>query len=151
VRRFPLAAVGLLIAVAAPLTAQQEPEVPDWAKDQLRVWYEAFSAGDAAGMARQYATDAVLLPPGEDPVRGREAIEAFNQAAMANTDFSCTGTYDGFQIMGAIAAGWGHDLENCTATPKSGGPSEEIGGRWLAFYERQADGSWLIIRDTWQD
>lgn len=43
-------------------------------------WAAAFNAGDAKAVSMIYGEDAVLVPPGSEPVRGREAIAA----ALAN-------------------------------------------------------------------
>jgi len=39
-------------------------------------WAAAFNAGDAKAVSMIYGEDAVLLPPGSEPVHGREAIAA---------------------------------------------------------------------------
>jgi hypothetical protein len=34
-------------------------------------------------------------------------------------------------------------------TPKAGGETAQQVGQWLVVWQRQADGSWLIIREMW--
>ena len=41
-----------------------------------------FKAGDAAGLAEFYSSDAQLLPPDSDFILGQEAIQAYWQAVM---------------------------------------------------------------------
>ena len=40
-----------------------------------RKFEEAVAKGDAADIAKLYATDAAILPPGSPPLKGREAIQ----------------------------------------------------------------------------
>jgi len=34
-------------------------------------------------------------------------------------------------------------------TPKAGGETSRQVGQWLVVWQRQSDGSWLIIREMW--
>ena len=43
---------------------------------------EAVARGDAAGVASVYGDEATLLPPGNEAVRGRKAIEGFWRGGM---------------------------------------------------------------------
>ena len=131
-------------ALATPIAAQAQ-EAPKWADDLLDQWYVSFNAGDVEAVARLYSTDAVV---GQD-VKGRDAIKESLAASFAKEDYDCSGGFDGFQEVAGVAVGWGHDA--CTVTPKSGGPSESRKSRWLAVYEQQPDGSWLTVRDVWEE
>ena len=48
-----------------------------------RAYEQLFYRGDGATMAAFYAEDAKVMAPDSDPVRGRQAIEAFFTAASA--------------------------------------------------------------------
>jgi len=50
-------------------------------------WMEAFNNHDAEGLAALYTQDAVLLPPNEPAVFGRDAIRATHQELFATGDF----------------------------------------------------------------
>ena len=138
---------GLSLMLSFPDTIQGQT-APEWAKDHLSAWYEAFNAGDAAGVTRLYAPDAVRMPPGRERVRGQAAIQADFTGEFATTRYYCSGDYDGFQTMGDMAVAWGHDT--CTATSKSDGATESTKERWLAAFERQPSGEWLIVHETWE-
>jgi len=133
------AAVSL---TSRPLRAQA---TPDWAQEVNKKWYAAFNAGDAAGLMKLYAADAVLLLP-DQTLRGRGAIEGFQSSNFQKTRYSCQWSIDGVQAVGKQAAVLG--LDTCLESPKSGGAGKTVKNRWLTVYERQADGSWLIARDT---
>jgi uncharacterized protein (TIGR02246 family) len=122
--------------------------VPQWTADELQAWYVARNAGDATGLSRHYAEDAVLLPPDGAPVRGREGIHASFAADFRETSFECSGANDEVRVMGNMAVAWGHD--SCTETPKAGGSGRTTLSRWMSVYERLG-GEWLIVYETWEN
>ncbi|HEX9164369.1 MAG TPA: DUF4440 domain-containing protein [Gemmatimonadales bacterium] len=140
-RRCPLGLLtllaGLFSLVPSALPAQGAPQ---WAQDLLSAWYTAYNAGDAHGVARLYTEDAVV-----GTNRGRAAYAADLAARFAKVKATCTGAFDGFQVAGASAVGWGRD--QCTETPKAGGPEVKTRTKWIAVYARQSDGRWLTVRD----
>ena len=148
VRRITLAAIGAAFLCVAPNAAVAQ-EAPEWAQEQLAAWYEAFNVGDATSVGKLYAPDATVLPPQGEASVGRSAIVAGLEGLFSEMSFTCEGGYDGFQVRGDLAAGWGHD--SCVMTSKSGGEALNIKSRWLAFYQRQPDGDWLLLRDTWEE
>jgi uncharacterized protein (TIGR02246 family) len=113
---------------------------PDWAVESLERWYEAFNGRDAEALGSLYAVDA-RTGSGE----GRAGIIASFLSGWEERNETCRGGYDGFKMVGGVAAGWGRDF--CT-NRESGEPGSV--SRWLSIHERQADGSWLMIRD-WGD
>ncbi len=123
------------------LAATPNGGAPAWATDNLEQWYEAYNARDARRLAAMYTTDARV---GE--ARGRQAITARFQNTFRSGQRTCSGTFDDFRVVGTVAAGWGRDT--CTVTPADGGATTTVRSHWLAVFERQADGSWLIIRDN---
>lgn len=116
-------------------------DVPSWATEQmLAPWYDAYNSQDAERLVDLYTSDARV-----GAASGRNEIIARFESGWADVNISCSGAYDGFQIVENLATGWGRDT--CTETPKSGGESKVVHSRWLAVYERQSDGSWLCSRD----
>jgi len=112
-----------IIGIRTPASAG---DVPAWAQERLLAWYAAYNAEDAKGLADLYTSDARAMT-----VSGRSEIIAAFESQWAEHDISCSGDYDGFQIVWDLATGWGHD--NCIKTPKSGGESNTGHIRWLAF------------------
>ena len=135
--------VGSDWKVAADMSVSTSPDggAPDWATESLSRWYEAFNARDAQGLANLYTADARV-----SEARGRAAIIARFRAGWVDSDEQCSGGFDDFAVVGSIAAGRGRDV--CTSTTQDGGPTATVYSNWLAIYERQADGSWLCIRDN---
>ena len=143
-----LAGIVLLGATLGVSTSASAQVVPGWLKDHTEKWYTAFNAGDSAAMARLYTADAVLLLQGQ-VFEGRPAIEAFHKGNFAAARFNCTWTINGNTIVDKVAAVWGDD--SCIDTPKAGGPPGDWKGHWLTVYQQQADGSWMIVRDSAED
>ena len=135
------------VALFVPRIAHGQ-SVPQWAVDELQAWHVAFNAGDAAGLSRHYAEDAVRLPPDGAPARGRGAIQASFAADFRETSFECSGANDEVRVMGNMAVVWGHD--NCRETPKAGGSGRTTLSRWMVVYERLG-GEWLIVHETWEN
>ena len=134
--------VGSDWKVAADMSVSTSPDggAPAWARESLARWYETFNARDVQGLADLYTADARV-----GDAQGRAAIIQRFQAGWAESDESCSGGYDDFVVRGPIAAGWGRDV--CVVTPADGESPTTTYSNWLAVYERQADGSWLCIRD----
>jgi ketosteroid isomerase-like protein len=109
---------------------------PEWAVQGLTEWYEAFNGRDAEALADLYTGDA-RTGGGE----GRAGIIASFRSGWSEADETCRGGYDGFRIVGGIAAGWGRDF--CTDRQTG----ELTVTRWLSVHDRQADGTWLLVRD----
>ena len=143
-------ALGLLtVCVVLGSTATASAQVvPGWLQDHTEQWYAAFNAGDAPAMAKLYAADAVLSLQGE-VFEGRRAIEAFHAMNFQQASFKCTYTIKGTTTVDKIAAVWGDDA--CTDTPKGAGVVGHWQGHWLTVYQFEADGSWMIVRDSAED
>ncbi len=137
--------VGL--AFLSPSVSAQP--VPQGVKDWVGEWYAAYNAGDAARLAQLYAEDAVTTVTKSadgSPVSGRPAIEASFKADFGSADTQVEGAMEGARAMNNLAVIWGSD-EN-TSGPEGGGEVRTTKTNWLAVLEKQADGSWLAIRDT---
>ncbi|HSM05344.1 MAG TPA: DUF4440 domain-containing protein [Longimicrobiales bacterium] len=120
------------------LGASPNGGAPAWATTQLATWYELYNARDGEGLSRIYAPDAVV--GGTAGARGRAAIARRFRDGWAESDDTCTGAYDDFRMVDDLAVGSGRDV--CT-TPDG----QTTTYRWMSVAERQADGSWLLIRD----
>jgi uncharacterized protein (TIGR02246 family) len=107
----------------------------------------ALNAKDAKLAASLYTEDAVLIPPGEDMVRGRENIEAYWKAAIEDggvRDVSVE-TIDA-QSSGAL----GYEIGTFELT--SNGPNGDAvkdTGRYIELLSRGSDGKWYSTAGIW--
>ena len=140
--------------VAAGLVAfagcQQAPKNTDADKteiqDATRAWAVAYNAGDADGVMKLYAEDAVVMPPGHEPLFGRAAIREYiagdSTAARAAGVTLTIEHGDSVGISGDIA--WHTGLYSVSDV--SGARID--GGSYMEAAQKM-DGKWLIIRDIW--
>lgn len=107
----------------------------------------ALNAKDAKRAASYYTEDAVLYPPGEAPVRGREAIEAYWRAAIESG-----GVRDAsVETIDARSSGdLGYEIGSFTLTANGpdGKPITDR-GRYVELLRREADGSWYSTMGMW--
>jgi uncharacterized protein (TIGR02246 family) len=148
--------VWLATASAIIIAACGPPGAPggkhDAAADEAAVravnpaWFKAYAAGDAAGVTALYAIDAVLSPPGVSAMRGRSAIlDFFTQdiAAIKTADLRFTSNpATDVGVSGDLA--W--ETGQFTVSDKAGAVVDT--GKFSTVFTRR-DGSWQIIRDTW--
>lgn len=55
----------------------------------LEIWIQRFNAGDASGLAELYHRDAVNHQVTQDPVAGRDAIQAMFEREFATAEMVC--------------------------------------------------------------
>ena len=102
-------------------------------EDVTRLVAERLNAGDAAGAAALYEPQAVLAYPADQPVTGRQAIQAiYQQMADAGAKFAIEAPLPTVRF------------ENLALTSTR---SADNTGVRVQVLRRQADGSWLRIMD----
>ncbi len=107
----------------------------------------AESARDVAAKMQLYAADAILMPPGEAAVVGKDAIRAWTEPRYERETFEGTSTVEEIQVFGEWGFARGH--WSGVGTPTAGGGSSRRSGEYLVIVRQQADGTWRIARDTW--
>ena len=153
-RRALPAALGILIVPFA-LVAQAPTHRAKSASGNVRAQIEAvnkrfvdlFNKGDAEGFAKVYATDAMILPPNAEPIRGRDAITKFwrggYDAGLRNVVLTTTEV----SAMGNTA------YEVGTAQLEMRKPDGSLAGKdtgkYIVVWKRDAGGNWQWYRDIW--
>ena len=140
--------------IAAGLLAfagcQQAPKNTDADKNEIqdgtRAWAVAYNAGDADGVMKLYAEDAVVMPPGAPVVYGRAAIREYiagDSAAAKAAGLTLTIEHgDSVGISGDIAWHMGpYSINDATGARVDGGSYMEA--------LQKVDGKWYITRDIW--
>lgn len=112
---------------------------------QTLSWEKAYNAGDAKGVAAQYADDAVLLAPGASPVSGRAAIQGFFTKEIADAKAAGASFAINPKTDVGVSGNMGWESGTYKATAK--GAVVET-GKFLSVSRKQG-GKWLYIRDTW--
>jgi uncharacterized protein (TIGR02246 family) len=104
----------------------------------------AFSAGDAAKVASFYTDNAVVMPPNQQMVRGRENIEAYYRNGFARSG----GTLRLQPFESAVAGA--RAFEAGTSTLVAVGGRSESAGKYVVIYERVRN-EWKIVYDIFNN
>ena len=129
----------IVVLAAALLQAGPSPAPPSVAlpPELARVltdYEKAWSARDAAGLARLFAEDGYVLPNGGPPVKGRAAIErkytgSGGPLALRAFAFAAEGQ------VGYILGGY------------AGRRGEPDDGKFTLTLRKNSDGRWMIVSD----
>jgi uncharacterized protein (TIGR02246 family) len=108
-------------------------------------WLAAVHTKDIPRLIAMVTDDAVFLPPGLSPIRGKQAVEAmyqtfFPQFSSIEQDVSI----EEIQIADDWAFSWG--TEKFVLVPKAGGPPIEMQGKGMTILRKQPDASWKFAR-----
>ncbi|MGQ0646435.1 MAG: YybH family protein [Gemmatimonadaceae bacterium] len=141
----------LLIACTAPATEQPAAAAPDPAGARQAIeaantqLAAALNRGDVPASLSHYTADAVIMQPGMPALRGPAAAqEAFTGMLQAMSLSSVSFRTDEITLAGdyAIEAG----SYTMTVTPK-GAAAMADSGKYLTIWQKQADGTWKVVRD----
>ena len=115
-------------------------------KADIEKWMNDINAGNADGVAAQYADDALLMPPNAPTATGRAAIRdaiAKESAGMKAAGLTLKSTATtGVGVTGDLA--W---MSGTYAVTDAKGATIDT-GKYLSVH-RKINGAWLYIRDTW--
>lgn len=108
-------------------------------------WLAAVRAKDIHRLTAMVTEDAVFLPAGLPPVRGKQAVEAlYRQFFPQFRSVEQTVAIEEIEIAGDWAFSWG--FETFVVLPIDGGPEIRRQGKGMSILRRQPDGSWLFAR-----
>src|SRR5260370_20190251 len=109
-------------------------------------WVAADQNKDAQALAGFYDDDAVLMPPREEPVIGKQAIYAWYQKFVQKPGTSLDEVFNptSFYITGDIAI----DTSDFDGTFRSPDAKDiKFHGKNIGVWRPEKDGSWRILRD----
>ena len=142
--------LGVLLFVSGgPLHAQQQQQLTDPALDKLAEEFAvAFNAKDAAKISAFYTDDAVVMPPGQPVVIGRENIEAYYERGFEDdiADFRIKPVESKISGDQAFEAGMSRLTQRSTASLASANPPVTSTGKYLVVFKR-VNGTWKIAYD----
>lgn len=114
---------------------------------QIAGFERALISGDTAALLDAYTNDAIIFPANQKAVRARAERSAFNAGMLgAMTVTAADITTDDLIVTGDYAIETGS--YTMTMKPKAGGKAMADTGKFLAVWQKQADGSWKMIRDA---
>jgi ketosteroid isomerase-like protein len=142
-----LAAAVLVALAGCGAKPTDSAAVEKQAKEDVRKFIPAFNTGDVDTLVAMYAPDAEVMAPGNPRATGHDAIRAVltkESAAMQAAGVMIVLNDDD-------KAGASGDLgyHSGSFVVKDAAGSVVDSGNYLAVLQRQADGKWLLFRDTW--
>jgi uncharacterized protein (TIGR02246 family) len=107
----------------------------------------ADNTGDAAAVVRFYADDAVLLPPNDVPVVGKDAIRARYEEGFRHFRFAISSSSEETHVFG----NWAFDRGTTVGKtiPKTDEPSRQIHDKYVMILQLEPGGAWKIARLIW--
>jgi uncharacterized protein (TIGR02246 family) len=107
----------------------------------------ALNARDAKAAAALYAEDAVLIPPGEPIVRGRQAIEEYWRGAIESGGIRDV-SVETMDAQSSGSLGYERGSFVLTVDGPDGEPMVEE-GRHVELLKRESDGTWRSTHGIW--
>jgi uncharacterized protein (TIGR02246 family) len=115
-------------------------------RELLALWHRATAAGDVDTVLKLMAEDVVFLVAGHPPMRGRAAFAQGLRTLLKQHQVESTGEIQEIEVSGDLAYAW--SMLTVRIVPLAGGNANVRTGNALSVLRRQADGSWLVIRDA---
>jgi uncharacterized protein (TIGR02246 family) len=105
--------------------------------------------GDTENWLALWAEDGMRVTPSEFGPRqhGKDEIRAVMTPVFAALDTEISIDSEGIVVLGEQAYSYGTFVME--STPKEGGDTGTINGNFMTILEKQEDGSWKILIDTW--
>lgn len=139
--------VGLILVLFAVAALGQEASQPT-AQDLIRA-DEAFGRASAEkgldGWLSYFDAEAVIFPPGKDPVKGLHAIRAHYEERKWNPA-GLTWKPLGAELAASGDLGYTYGTWRFTGKDTDGKPVTAT-GKYLTTWKRQKDGSWKVLAD----
>jgi ketosteroid isomerase-like protein len=142
-----LAAAGIVALAGCGPKATDSAAVEKQAKADVRVFIPAFNTGDVETLIAMYAPDAEVMAPGNPRAVGHEAIRAV--LAKESAAMQAAGVTLELNDDDKAAASGDLGYHSGSFVVKDSGGNVIDSGNYLAVLQRQADGKWLLLRDTW--
>lgn len=109
-------------------------------------WHNSTAAGDAESVLQLMAEDVVFLVAGQPPMKGRSVFEKGLRGLLASHRIVSTGEVQEVQVSGNLA--YCSAILNVEITPTAGGSKVVRSGSSVSILRKQANGSWLVVRDA---
>lgn len=142
-----LAAAGVLALAGCQQGATDVAAFEKQAKEDVRKFIPAFNTGDVETILAQYATDAEVMAPGNPRAIGHQAIRALVEKESAGLQAGGITLVLNDDDKAAASGELGYHSGSYVVKDASGATIDS--GNYLAVMQRQSDGKWLMIRDTW--
>ncbi len=107
-------------------------------------WDAALNAEDVDALMAPYSDAPVSMPPNVPAREGPDVIRGWEADFFEQGDVEADNVFEGVRVSGDLAVGWGS--YTLTITPEEGEAVSDA-GKWVAIWERQADGARRATRN----
>ena len=142
-----IAAVGMFALAGCGAKPTDSATFEKQAKADVRVFIPAFNTGDVETVVAMYAPDAEVLAPGNPRAIGHDAIRAL--VTKLSGEMQAGGVAIELNDDDKAAASGDLGWHSGSYVVKDTAGAVVDSGNYVAVMQRQADGKWLMIRDTW--
>lgn len=149
---------GAAVVVFAMTACNQAPVPPAAAPDTHDAdvkaltdneaqWNSDWAAKDADKLAAHYADDAVLMAPGMEPWKSRDAIKSGLNGMISDKALSLK--FKASKVEVAKSGDFGYTQGDYEMTMTDPGTHKVVNdhGTYVTTYRKQADGSWKAVAD----
>jgi len=109
-------------------------------------WHRSTAAGDVDAVLALMADDVIFLVAGQPPMRGRSAFERGLRKLLSEHRIHSTGEIQEIVVSGDLAYCW--TMLTVRVIPLAGGTETSRRGNALSVLRKQANGSWVVVRDA---
>jgi uncharacterized protein (TIGR02246 family) len=110
-------------------------------------WIKDWAAKDVDKIAANYADDAVVMTPGGEPMRGKDAIHNGLKQMTADPALSLTFQATKVDVAKSGDLGYTQGSYKMTMTNPATHKAMDDHGSYVTTYRKQADGSWKAVAD----
>lgn len=97
---------------------------------------------DLDAKMKLYSKEAVIMAPGEESIKGKDAVRAKHEEWWKGTKYDCSNEVAEINISDDWAVAWGTYSGTVT---EADGKKKEVKGRFMGLLRRESDG-WKISR-----
>ena len=146
----PLLLVSFVLLSCQPATVDLKAEESAILKTDSTWAALAGEGKDVEKIISYWTDDAVVMSPGEEPVRGKDALRKMvgDMSNIPGFSISWKSSDVHFSPDGKMAYMYG---ENIFSMNDSTGKKISIPGRGYTVWRKEADGSWKCVVDIWNN
>src|SRR5262245_29138410 len=141
------AAAGFILLAGCGAKPTDSAAFEKQAKEDVRKFIPAFNTGDVETILAMYAPDAEVLAPSNPRAIGHDQIRALVTKLSGELKEGGVSLELNDDDKAAASGDLGWHSGSYVVKDASGAVIDS--GNYLAVMQRQEDGKWLMIRDTW--
>jgi len=144
-------ALAMTACNQAPAPAAATPDTRDAdtkaISDNESQWNSDWAAKDADKLAAHYADDAVLMAPGMEPLKGRDAIRSGLSGMTSDKALSLKFKASKVEVSKSGDVAYTQGDYQMTMTDPATHKVMNDHGTYVTTYRKQGDGSWKAVAD----